>query len=312
VRFTAEMVTGRCHEGERRVDSMTTTADHLVTLPDGRILAFDEYGDPDGPVVVLLPGTPGSRRLDPDPAATTAAGVRLLVVDRPGYGASSPWPSDAAPTLDLIGDDVAEALTRLGVAEAAVVGWSSGGQFALALAARHPELVRSLVLVGMPAPDDEVPWIPDQHRPLLHAMRADPASASAQLAPALARISEHPAAALPEIAFGPADDAALAAAGRHDQLEAMLAEGLRHGADGVVADIVAVNVSPPGFDPTSVGARATLVYGTDDVIVTPAHGRYWAGIVPGAELHLVAGAGHLVALTAWADILHLVAEVPSQ
>lgn len=134
-------------------------AEHRLTLPDGRTLALDDYGTADGPVVLFLTAAPGSRRLDPDPAATAAAGVRLLVVDRPGYGDSTPLPAGPVPTVGGLADDVAAALDALGVERAGVVGWSAGGRIALALAARRPDLVRSLAVTGTPAPDEEVPWV---------------------------------------------------------------------------------------------------------------------------------------------------------
>src|SRR4051794_15879907 len=112
-------------------DAMTRTAlptaDHTVTLDDGRTVAVDEHGNPDGPVVTLLHCCPGSRLLDPDPAATAAAGVRLLTIDRAGFGASSPVPAGTLPTFADRADDVAAALAALGVTETAVVGWSYGG-----------------------------------------------------------------------------------------------------------------------------------------------------------------------------------------
>jgi pimeloyl-ACP methyl ester carboxylesterase len=277
--------------------------EHRVTLPDRRTLALAEYGRPDGPVVVLLPCAPGSRRLDPDPAATGAAGVRLLVVDRPGYGESSPVAAGVASTLPALADDVATALATLGVTDAGVVGWSNGGSVGLALAARHPALVRALVLVGTPAPDDDVPWVPDAYRKIIHALRPDPPSAAAQLAPQFAEVVADPDAAIPTMAAGSADDAVLADPARRAQVSAMLHEAFRQGEAGVVSDIVAVNISPAGFDPAAVGAPTTLVYGTADVMVGPEHGRYWATVVPGADLRLVEGAGHLVALTHWAEIL---------
>jgi len=277
--------------------------EHRVTLPDGRTLALAEYGRSDGPVVVLLPCAPGSRHLDPDPAATAAAGVRLLVVDRPGYGESSPLPAGVASTLAARGDDVAAALRALDVAEAGVVGWSNGGSVALALAARHPAVVQALVLVATPAPDDDVPWVPDEYRAVNRALRPDPASAAERLAPYFAEVVTDPAASIDTMAAGPADEAVLSDGARRDQVVAMLAEAFRQGAAGVVSDIVAVNIAPAGFDPASVGAPTTLFYGTADVLVGPEHGDYWAAIVPDAQLRKVDGAGHLVALTHWADIL---------
>jgi pimeloyl-ACP methyl ester carboxylesterase len=85
-----------------------------VTLGDGRTLALDDVGDPAGVPVVYLHGTPDSRLArHPDDGVAAAMGVRLLAVDRPGYGGSSPgpggtwspdwpaaWAADVAVALD--------------------------------------------------------------------------------------------------------------------------------------------------------------------------------------------------------------------
>src|SRR5438309_981885 len=62
-----------------------------LTLPDGRILAWAEHGDPDGVVVLGCHGSPSSRleRHVEDPADYRRWGVRLVVPDRPGIGRSA-------------------------------------------------------------------------------------------------------------------------------------------------------------------------------------------------------------------------------
>jgi pimeloyl-ACP methyl ester carboxylesterase len=57
-------------------------------LPDGRVLGWAEYGDQVGSPVVYLHGTPGSRLSRPDD--TALEGIRLITLDRPGYGRSTP------------------------------------------------------------------------------------------------------------------------------------------------------------------------------------------------------------------------------
>jgi pimeloyl-ACP methyl ester carboxylesterase len=104
-------------------------------------------GNPTGSPVLLVHGGPGSRLLDPDEDATAAAGVRLLTVDRPGYGGS-----DARPDPTLLGwaDDVQALADRLGLDRFAVVGFSAGGGYALACAASMPERIGA---VGLARPD---------------------------------------------------------------------------------------------------------------------------------------------------------------
>jgi pimeloyl-ACP methyl ester carboxylesterase len=99
-------------------------ADATITLADGRALAYCEWGNPTGFPVLWMHGGPGSRLLCPDEDATTAAGVRLLTVDRPGYGGSDPRPD---PSLLGWADDVKVLADRLSLERFAVVGWSAGG-----------------------------------------------------------------------------------------------------------------------------------------------------------------------------------------
>src|SRR5258706_15083022 len=118
-----------------RLAAMTVTAvpdrDTLVELADGRRIALAEWGDPAGRPVFLFQGTPGSRLYNPDVETGNAAGVRLLCPDRPGYGGCHR--EGGRSVLDWA-FDVGEVADALGIDRFPVVGWSSGGQFALACA----------------------------------------------------------------------------------------------------------------------------------------------------------------------------------
>ena len=118
-------------------------ADATITLADGRTLAYCEWGNPTGSPVMLVHGGPGSRLLCPDEDATAVAGVRLLTVDRPGYGGSGPRPD---PTLLGWADDVQALADRLGLDRFAMVGWSAGGGYALACAVRMPGRISAVGL----------------------------------------------------------------------------------------------------------------------------------------------------------------------
>ena len=280
--------------------------EHRIDRPDGRSLAIHDAGDPAGPVVALCHPAPGSRLLDPDPAATAAAGVRLVSVDRPGYGGSTPIPDGTVPTIPAFADDMAAALDALGTGPAALVGWSAGGRIALAVAGRRPDLARAVAVVGTPAPNDAVPWIPDAYLAQIDQLRADPGHATGVMTQALAPTTDP--AAVGVLGAGPADEDALGAdPSRRARLEAMLAEGFAQGAAGVAADIVSYTVADWGFDPGAVAAPTTAFYGDADEIVTPAHGEWYAGQVPGARLRTVPGEGHLVAMTRWGEVLAAVA-----
>jgi pimeloyl-ACP methyl ester carboxylesterase len=276
---------------------------HLVMLPDSRRLALDETGDLNGAPVVLLSSAPGSRRFDPDNAATSASGIRLLTVDRPGYGASTPLGEGTAPSWGAFADDLAHALGQIGIERTAVAGWSNGGIGALALAARYPALVSAVAVVGTPAPDDDVPWLPDEHRALIRSLRSDPGSAIATLTPALTELVDDPTVALGSLSRCPANAHLLEQPAVRAALETMLAEAFRPGAVGLATDIVATNVAPLGFALDDVQAQVHLFYGADDVIVSPAHGDYYATKLASAHLETVANIGHLVVIESWPGIL---------
>lgn len=282
-----------------------------VTVPrsDGRTITATDQGPIDGPVVVFLHAAPGSRRFDPEPSATRAAGIRLVTIDRAGYGDSTPVADGVVPTVADQANDTRAVLEHLGITDASVVGWSGGGRVALALGAAHPHLVRRLALVATPAPDDEVPWVQPEHRAMSEVLRQDPGTAVASLTAIFSGAgdptdgSDDGGLVAMVTNGGEADAAALEDPELRARIEAMVAFGFQHGPAGVATDIVTDQIVPWGFDLTSIGAPVTLVYGDADAVLGPEHGRWYAEQLVRSTLRVVPGAGHLVVVTEWAAIL---------
>ena len=127
----------------------------ILELADGRRLAYDDVGDPDGQPVVYLHGCPNSRlSRHPDDSIAARAGVRLIAVDRPGYGSSDP-PSDWS--LGSVARDVAALVEHLDIEHCAVLGWSSGGPVALALAPHRPTTFERSRLAAATVPNPGQP-----------------------------------------------------------------------------------------------------------------------------------------------------------
>jgi pimeloyl-ACP methyl ester carboxylesterase len=123
-----------------------------ITVSGGRHLAYCLYGAGSGRRVVFQYGTPGTRRLSPQLIAAAArANVQLLVVDRPGYGASSRWTDRRI--VDVV-QDVVAVLDTIGWSRFAVWGGSGGAPHALACAAMLPRRVTGCASVVGPAPSD--------------------------------------------------------------------------------------------------------------------------------------------------------------
>ena len=114
-------------------DSFRPFRDATVTLPDGRAMAYAEFGAPDGRPVFWFHGTPGGRwQIPPDaPDAARQRGLRLIGIDRPGTGGSS---HDPQRTLLSWARDLERVADALGIEQFAVIGLSGGGPYVLACA----------------------------------------------------------------------------------------------------------------------------------------------------------------------------------
>src|SRR3954469_3260928 len=93
----------------------------VVTVQHGRRLGFAEFGDPHGRAVLWMHGTPGARRQIPQAARLAAAelGVRLIGIDRPGVGHSTPH---LYSSIADSADDIEQLLDRLGIGDFAMLG----------------------------------------------------------------------------------------------------------------------------------------------------------------------------------------------
>jgi pimeloyl-ACP methyl ester carboxylesterase len=275
----------------------TPIGDHTLTRADGRRVAWSEWGGAEGRPGLLLHRNPGSRLFDPDWAATAAAEVRLITIDRPGYGGTDPV---ADPTPAAASSDIVEVVGELGLDQLALIGWSGGGLFALDAAVSLGTRLRSLSLVCTPAPDDAIPWVPDNFRPLVEAVPADPRGALASLTEACAFYADDPDAVVASDP-GPADAEVRSRAGVTEALAAMMREGARQGAIGMASDIVAASRGDP-LPVDTIRTPVRLWYGDADWI-GPEHGHWYEGQFADAQLTLVPGAGHLLPLTNWRRIL---------
>ena len=104
-----------------------------VDAGDGRVLAINEAGDPDGLAVFVHHGTPSAGILyAPWVEHAAADGIRLIGFDRAGYGGSTRLPGRA---ISAVAADVEAIADAFGLDRFATWGISGGGPHALACAA---------------------------------------------------------------------------------------------------------------------------------------------------------------------------------
>lgn len=125
-----------------------------IERPDGRLVAWAEWGDPAGKPIVRLHGTPGSRVTRPfTPDLYERLGAHVVTLDRPGYGRSTP---QRERTWLSCADDAIAVADAMGWETFGVTGGSGGAPHALAIGVRAPERVRVLGFTVPAAPPELV------------------------------------------------------------------------------------------------------------------------------------------------------------
>ena len=271
-----------------------------VESADGRTLAFEELGDPDGVPLFVLHGTPGSRLngRHPDPSRVTAAGLRIISYDRPGYGHSSRH--RGRRVVDCVGD-VAAIADRLGVERFAVTGGSGGGPHALAVGARLPERVTQVACDVSGAPYDAagLDWLAGMDEVNIKefgwAVAGEETLArelEREMSEILERLADDPTAALAGIELSAADRAVLDDPEVRESLGRSTREMFVEGAWGWVDDDLAF-IKPWGFDVAELRVPVEVRYGATDVLVPPSHGQWLAAHIPNATVVVDHDGGHL-------------------
>lgn len=125
-----------------------------VRLPGGPTLSYQEWGRPDGAVVLMLHGLGSTGSTWRHVGPVLGERFRVIAPDARGHG-DSEWTPDYSFTA--MSRDVVELMDQLGVLAAIVVGHSMGAITAYHLAATQPDRVRLLVLEEMPPPDPAQP-----------------------------------------------------------------------------------------------------------------------------------------------------------
>lgn len=112
----------------------------------------DDFTDPwtQPEIILLLHGNAESSLAWYGWVPHLARCYRVVRPDRRGFGASTPMPRDFPWTLDIIIDDHIRLMDALGIERFHLVGAKWGGTLARAFAARRPERVRTLTVIGTP------------------------------------------------------------------------------------------------------------------------------------------------------------------
>jgi pimeloyl-ACP methyl ester carboxylesterase len=209
---------------------------------------------------------------------------RVIRVDLLGHGGSDK--PGAGYSIDDQATAVAEALAKLGIVNATVVGHSLGGSVVTALAQRSPQLASRVVIIDQ-APEDGF-----EHESLAQHLSYWPI-----VGPALDRLMQvSPKSVVRgqfDIAFAPGYDISTGFDNPDQPVDDLRAMTYTAYNDTVDEEKKFVDEQPLDQRLAATHVPAMVIFGTEDQIydAQAAVARYRQN-VPGVQTHLIPGAGH--------------------
>jgi pimeloyl-ACP methyl ester carboxylesterase len=281
--------------------------------PSGIEVAYERFGDPQAPPVLLVMGIAAQMINWPDEfcSGLAARGLHVIRFDNRDNGRSSYFPDAPTPDLPavLAGDlssvsytlsdmaaDTVGLLDALGLDSAHLVGFSMGGYIAQTVAIEHPSRVRSLTSMSSTTGDMSVGQpTPETMTALFSGPRAETRQEMIDQ-----RVKAAQVVASPGFEF---DEAAVRATVERAYDRGYDPLGIARGAVAVVAS----------GDRTerlrSLDVPTLVIHGADDVMCDISGGRATAAAIPDAELVIIDGMGHSFPKALWPEFIQRIADL---
>lgn len=227
-----------------------------------------------------------------------AAHHRVIAFDRPGFGHSE-RPRTTVWTQNAQADLIFRAMAKIGVVRATILGHSWGCSVALALAERHPQAVKALVLASgyyFPSARSDVLTTTAPAIPIVGDVIRYTVSPvlSRTMWPVFLEKTFEPERVPDKFAGFPK-----AMACRPSQIRASAADTALMIPDAAEAS--------PRY--SSIAAQTVIIAGTKDEIVDhEAQSVRLHGVLPNSSLRLIAGAGHMIQQTATQAVMSAIDE----
>ncbi len=244
----------------------------MAALTSGEItIGYDDEGS--GDALVLVHGHPFNRSMwRPQAERFSRSGWRVIAPDLRGYGQTTVVPGEV--TLDVFARDLVALLDALGVGPIVLGGLSMGGQIVLEFYRQFGDRVRALLLADTAATPDS---------------------------PETVRWRRHTAERLLRQGMGPYADEVLAKMmtpaniGSQPAVAGHVLAMMRDTAPIGAAAALRGRVRRPDYTPVCarISVPTLVLVGSEDEFTPLSDARHLRDHIPGAQLEVVDGAGHL-------------------
>lgn len=287
--------------------------EYTMTLADGRVLSWYEYGNGKGRPVLALENigssVPDHRRFD---SWYRQQNLRVIVVVRPGYGLSTSRPDFQFRDF---GPDLKALCRHLDIGRPVMAAYCAGGAYALCAAALHPELFERVGVLASIVPIEhfELDKLDRLHRMFLQIFRRDPRLFVLIGKLALRGNRHAPEKFLHYLAKGlqPRDQQLLA---DPDILQGIIRQQkLRHFQGGRMQIDEYLHMQHSWQTDLGKIRIPTLIWhGEEDAIISVGGARAMAATIPGAVFHSVPGQGRFIVFDEWTNFLSALLALPAQ
>lgn len=273
----------------------------MVSLSDGRGLAYLDGGDPNGYPIFGLHGTPGCRLARWfDDGIYARAGVRYITTDRAGFGRSS---RNKGRAVANEASDVLSVANSLGIEHFSVVGGSGGGPHALACGALLIDRVERVACQSSIAPlgsggmtrNEWVKGMAPEHAEEISWAEAGELTLNVQIEREqrkMGTLVTSNASMLLGEGMSEGDREFLAHPDVAKVFNDVISEQAVQGVGGWVDDIFAFT-KPWGFNLSKISIPVLITHGEEDMSAPLAHGIWLADHIPNSKIEINKTGGHL-------------------
>ncbi len=276
-----------------------------MTLPDGRTFGYSDVGNKNHtPLVMLHPSTGSRLQQHPNKHIALEQKVRVISIDRPGYGLSDPC-EDAS--LNSVARDIGYLLDFLNIHRFAVAGFCGGGPYALAVSARLRHRVVHTSLISSVTPFQEINLlhgVKTTNKMMAHLALKAPEVLRHLIFLIVKNVVDEPERYFDQVIdhLGGSDASVLQEPEALENFVVAFREAVRQGSSAFVHDLYTLSNSWE-IDYAAITSPITMWHGHEDRHVPIQYAKQLAHTLSNVTIKTQPQHGHLLIYYLWADII---------